>query len=106
MHAEGGLHREGHQPFQEAVFLFLQKAEPQQKACQCQVLQYQVIHTLPDDLEVYTILSSEHLVNLIKGIFSFQGADIGWDVLSKLSYVSGMVVIKHSSHNPGDKKLS
>lgn len=51
-----GCTEKGHQPFQEAVFLFLQKAEPQQKACQCQVLQCQVIHTLPDDLEVYTIL--------------------------------------------------
>ena len=51
-----GCTKKGHRPFQEAVFLFLQKAEPQQKACQCQVLQCQVIHTLPDDPEVYTIL--------------------------------------------------
>lgn len=35
----GGLHRQGHRPCQEAVFLFLQKPEPQPKACQCQVIQ-------------------------------------------------------------------
>lgn len=54
--AEGGLPRSGHQPLQEAVGVFLQKAEPEQRACQSQVLQCQVIDTVPDDCEVYKIL--------------------------------------------------
>ena len=82
---------------------FHRKLSLHRKACQPQVLQGQVIHILPDDLEVYTILWSEHSVNLIKGLFSFQGAGPGWAMPSKWSCVRGMVVIKGNNHNSGGK---
>ena len=82
---------------------FHRKLSLHRKACQRQVFQGQVIHTLPDDLEVYTILWSEHSVNLIKGLFSFQRAGPGWAMPSKWSCMSGMVVIKGNNHNSGDK---
>lgn len=53
------------------------------RVCQPQVPQCQVVHTLPDDFEVYKILGSERSLSLIKGMLSFQATDPGLDVPSK-----------------------
>lgn len=64
-----GLHREGHRSSREAVFLLLQKGEPEQRARQSQILQCQAA-PLRHMTEVHRILHGEHSVPLTKGMLS------------------------------------